>query len=150
MSLLTKHFRHITLVEPVAKFLRKAESDVARTNVTVRAIECGAQDWQIDEDFDCIWLQWVFMFLTDKDIVSLLRRCKQHLRPNGIVVVKDNVILSRRKSDAVWFPDDHSLSRTVVHVRDLIARSGLRLHFSAEQTNWASQFIPLYCFVLKA
>jgi protein N-terminal methyltransferase len=150
MSILTKHFRHITLVEPVAKFLRKAEADVAQTGVTVRAIECGAQDWQIDEDFDCIWLQWVLMFLTDEDAVSLLMRCKQHLRPNGIVVVKDNMIQSRRKSDAVWFPNDHSLSRTVFHVRDLIGRSGLRVDYNREQTSWNDEFIPLYCFVLKA
>jgi protein N-terminal methyltransferase len=150
ISILSKHFRHITLVEPVAKFLRKAEAEVARTGVSVRAIECGAQDWQIDEDFDCIWLQWVCMFLTDEDVIDLLRRCRQHLRPNGIVVLKDNMILSRNRSEAIWYPHDHSISRSVFHVKDLIIQSGLKVHSNKQQTVWNNDFIPLYCFVLTA
>jgi protein N-terminal methyltransferase len=147
--LLSDFFKNITLIEPIRKFLAKAEVDVAASGATVRAINVAAQDWQVDDDYDLIWIQWSTQFLTDDSFVSLLKQCSQHLKPNGIVVVKDNMVISEKRSDAVWNPNEHTISRTVPHARELIRQTGLKIDFDEAQADWFDNFIPLYLFVLK-
>jgi protein N-terminal methyltransferase len=147
--LLSKYFRRIDLVEPVAEFAAKAEADLRRAGIDARKHVCGAQDWHCDDDFDCFWLQWTLMFLTDDDCVALLRRCAAHLRPNGIIVVKENVVLSREKADALWWELDHSFSRALGHVCDLCVAAGLRIDFSEQQPDWDEELLPVQCLVLK-
>ena len=42
------------------------------------------------DTYHLIWAQWVLGHLTDSDVVALLTRCRQALRPGGAIVVKDN------------------------------------------------------------
>jgi protein N-terminal methyltransferase len=150
VSLLCRYFGRITLVEPVARFLAQAAATVAERGVEVRTCECGAQDWEIDEDFDCFWLQWVLLFLTDVDCVRFLRKCKERLRLGGIIFVKENLALSPDTDCALWCPDDHSLSRTREQLAELIAAAELVVDFEGEQLDWDQTMLPLYCYVLKA
>ena len=41
--------------------------------------------------YDCIWLQWFLMYLTDDDLVEMLQRCAKNLKEDGIIVIKENV-----------------------------------------------------------
>jgi protein N-terminal methyltransferase len=149
IHVLSHFFRRIHLVEPVEKFIAKAESDLSAMGVEVQKYNCGAQDWAIEATYDCIWIQWVLMFLTDDDAVALLTKCKDHLCENGLIVVKENTILSNDRRDAVWCPSDHSFSRTLPHMRNLFLRAGLKVDFAKEQPNWSADLVPLYCWVLK-
>jgi protein N-terminal methyltransferase len=147
--LLSDFFQNITLIEPIQKFLAKAEVDVTASGATVRTINVAAQDWKVDDDYDLIWFQWSTMFLTDDDFLSLLRQCSQHLKPNGIVLIKDNIVISDKRDDAIWNPDEHAIARTVPHVRELVQKSGLRIDYEEANPDWFENFIPLYVFVLK-
>jgi protein N-terminal methyltransferase len=149
VHLLAAHFRRIDLVDPVAKFVAVAEAALSAAGVSVRAFVCGAQDWAIADRYDCFWVQWVLMFLTDDDCVALLARCRAHLSGAGIVVVKENVVLSADRGHALWSPRDHSLARTLPHLRELFARAALRVAFAQPQPDWSPEMLPVYCFVLR-
>jgi cyclopropane fatty-acyl-phospholipid synthase-like methyltransferase len=83
------------------------------------------------------------MFLTDEGSVALLKRCKEHLKKGGIVLLKDIIVLSENRRPAVWCVQNRSFSRTVFHLSELIAWASLKVHFRGEQ------LIPLSCFVLQ-
>ena len=42
--------------------------------------------------YDVIWIQWCIGCLTDDDLVAFLGRCRDALAPDGLIVIKDNVI----------------------------------------------------------
>jgi hypothetical protein len=54
LARLSHYFRRITLVEPVDKFIDKAEADLKSCGIQVRKFNYRALDWEIDEDYDCI------------------------------------------------------------------------------------------------
>jgi hypothetical protein len=54
LARLSRYFRRLTLVETVDKFIDKAEADLKSYEIDVRKFNCGAQDWEIDADYDCI------------------------------------------------------------------------------------------------
>jgi protein N-terminal methyltransferase len=147
--LLSKYFKRIDLVDPVEKFVSQAATELTALGIDARPHVCGAQDWYFEENFDCFWLQWVLMFLTDDDCLALLQRCKEHLNPNGMIVVKENTMLSPNREDALWWAEDHSFARTLQHICDLCVQAGLRIDFSEQQPNWDPGLIPVYCLVLK-
>jgi protein N-terminal methyltransferase len=121
----------------------------ASLGVDARNHACGAQDWQFDENFNCFWLQWVLMFLTDSDCLALLRRCRAHLNPNGIIVVKESTVISANREDALFWCEDHSFSRTLTHLCDLCTEAGLQIDFCEPQPDWDAELIPVHCLVLK-
>ena len=40
---------------------------------------CGFQDFKFEHKYDCIWLEWFLMYLTDNDLIDSLMRCKNNL-----------------------------------------------------------------------
>lgn len=51
----------------------------------------GLQDFEFEEKYDVIWIQWVIGHLHDDDLLIFLNKCKQALAPNGLLCIKDNV-----------------------------------------------------------
>jgi protein N-terminal methyltransferase len=147
--LLSDFCARITLIDPVPKFLAKATADLASSGATVRTIQTAAEDWEVDEDYDLVWFQWSVGFLTDDDFVLLLRQVGDRLRPNGMIVIKDNIVVSDKRADAVWKPEQHAIARTLPHARELIARAGLKIDHEAAQPGYPEDLVPLYVFVLK-
>ena len=154
IELLSKHFQSITLVEPINEFIKKAEFDLSQLNPTlsIDSFCGGAQDWKITKEYDCIWVQWVIMFLRDEDAISFLKRCKKHLKPNGFIAIKDNFSLSEKSASrnlAFYFPDDNSFSRTYQHYVSLVQESGLEIVETYLQPNWPEDILPVYLFICK-
>ena len=40
--------------------------------------------------YDVIWVQWVVGHLTDDDFVAFFQRCRKGLKPDGVIVLKEN------------------------------------------------------------
>ncbi|CAJ1415886.1 unnamed protein product [Effrenium voratum] len=80
---------------------------------------------------------WVLLYLTDADLVAVLRRLRKALRPGGCLVVKENVLLNRLVHER-----DSSLTRTDGHFRRLFAEAQLTLRCSAAQEPWPSELLP--------
>eukprot|EP00438_Fugacium_kawagutii_P021470 Skav234979 [mRNA] locus=scaffold122:148698:149978:+ [translate_table: standard] len=44
--------------------------------------------------YDLIWVQWVLLYLTDADLRATLKRLQEALRPNGLLIIKENCLLN--------------------------------------------------------
>lgn len=151
LHVFSKYFKEIHLVEPVKKFTDVAVKELSKT-VKVKAFNMCAQDLVLDDDvlYDCIWIQWTLMYLTDDDCVKLLINCKKHLAKNGFIFVKENMLIDEETQEyAQWAPHDHSLCRSKYLVKKIIEKTGLKIIEEENQPNWKKELIPLYLFVLE-
>ena len=82
--------------------------------------------------YDLIWCQWVLQYLTDADVVELLRGLGLALRPMGVLVVKENRPCTAYVAPTVFLLDTpdgehrrYDITRPDAHHRLLFERAGL-------------------------
>lgn len=78
-------------------------------------------DDETESKFDVVWCQWCLGHLSDADLVSFFRRCRDALRDpqESVVVVKENLCKDGEGGEAprmVFDESDSSLTRCVVFV----------------------------------
>ena len=77
-------------MEQNPNFVAKAKEYIASNNVK-NYFCAGMQDFNFDNNqYDVIWIQWASSHLTDKDFVTFMKKCQAALKPNGIIMVKEN------------------------------------------------------------
>ena len=83
----------------------------------------GFQDFKFEHKYDLIWAQWLFMYLTDDDLIKALKDCMANLTiseetgQSGLIIVKDNV-----KDTGVTMHldrEDNSVTRSIEHYNAL-------------------------------
>jgi protein N-terminal methyltransferase len=148
IGFLANFVAHISLVEPISKFVHKAADGLRAMGIDVSVYCCGAEAWNISEFYDCFWLQWVLMFLTDDDAVRFLLLCKAHIRNNGFLIVKENLTTDDEGSQSLWWPADNSIARTPDQERQLFAAAGLRIEVEDRQAPWPEDLLPVLMFAL--
>ena len=100
------------------KFLGEEDSKrIAKFHV------CGLQNFYPEiNKYDLIWIQWVLGYLKDNDLVDFFKRCKLALKPNGVIVLKENVSVSEPE----WDEADSSWTRprqaylNLIHKADMV------------------------------
>lgn len=100
----------VDIVEPCAKF-----TENIRSHEGVRKIyNVGLEEWQPDTGarYDLIWAQWCLCQITDDQIVQYLKICKNVLKEEGVMVIKEN--LSEGEEDE-FHEVDHTVMRLVSH-----------------------------------
>ncbi|XP_048831952.1 N-terminal Xaa-Pro-Lys N-methyltransferase 2 isoform X1 [Brienomyrus brachyistius] len=95
--------------------------------------------------YDVIWMQWVACHLTDNDLMKFLIRCKASLRPDGIIVIKDNMARQGCKLD----PIDSSLIRHLDIVKAIILKAGLEILGVEKQQGFPEQIVPVWMIAMK-
>lgn len=83
--------------------------------------------------------------LTDNDLMKFLIRCKASLRPNGIIVIKDNMARQGCKLD----PIDSSLIRHLDIVKAIILKAGLEILGVEKQQGFPEQIVPVWMIAMK-
>lgn len=112
------------------------------------------QDFAPEEGtYDLIWAQWVIGHLHDADFVRFLRRCAAGLRkPHGVIVLKDNVLLSPTAAERecgaepmtfAWDREDSSMTRHLEYVKLLVALAGLQIIQQQRQTDFPEDLYPV-------
>jgi protein N-terminal methyltransferase len=150
VNVLSDFYHRIDLVDPIERFVLKAEEELTGIGIEVNKYIVGAQDWTPEKNYDAYWCQWVATYLIDDDLVSFLQRCKQHLNKNGVVFVKDNIVLSEDQNEAVYSPGEHYTTRTITHFRDLFQQAGFQVDLAHLQPDWPETERQAIClFVLK-
>ncbi|UZJ56579.1 hypothetical protein CBS101457_005899 [Exobasidium rhododendri] len=118
--------------------------------------------------YDVIWCQWCLQHLSDKDLVSFLKKSKACLVEadstistksqkkgavldgSGIIVVKENVL--RDESDGtekVWYDDeDHSITRTSNAYERVFAEAGLLVVKTQLQLGLPAELFPVRIWCL--
>ena len=66
-------FNEVDLVEPAITQLVKAKENVPKIR---KFYLNGLQDFQYERKYDCIWVQWCLMYLTDTDLHDFLVRSR--------------------------------------------------------------------------
>ncbi|KAI1882356.1 hypothetical protein AGOR_G00249840 [Albula goreensis] len=145
--LLLPLFRTVDLVDVTQEFLDKARPYLGEEAKRVgNFFCCGLQDFQPQPDrYDVIWIQWVIGHLTDDDLVEFLRRCRGGLRPDGLIVMKDNVAYEGVILDEV----DSSVCRELPLVRELVRRAGLQIIYEERQENFPEEIYQVHTLALR-
>ncbi|XP_039085432.1 N-terminal Xaa-Pro-Lys N-methyltransferase 1 isoform X2 [Hyaena hyaena] len=135
------------MVDVTEDFLVKAKTYLGEEGKRVRNYFCcGLQDFSPEPDsYDVIWIQWVIGHLTDQHLAAFLRRCKQGLRPNGIIVIKDNMAQEGVVLDDV----DSSVCRGLEVVHGIIRSAGLSLLAQERQENLPDEIYHVYSLALR-
>ncbi len=99
--------------------------------------------------YDCIWVQWVVIYLTDVDFVAFLRRCAKGLRPGGLIVVKENVLGDRSPQAFLLDEEDSSLTRNKPYMKHIFKEAGLSVFLEAKQETWQRGMLPVMMYALE-
>lgn len=83
--------------------------------------------------------------LTDQHLAEFLRRCQRGLRPNGIIVIKDNMAQEGVILDDV----DSSVCRDLEVVHRIIRSAGLSLLAQERQENLPDEIYHVYSLALR-
>lgn len=90
------------------------------------------QDFVYSRKYDCVWIQWCALYLTDQDLLKFLVYTRDNLQTSeevgkdgfpksGLVFVKENVNMGRFVLDR----DDNSITRTPQQLEALFEKAGL-------------------------
>ncbi|XP_030631593.1 N-terminal Xaa-Pro-Lys N-methyltransferase 1 isoform X2 [Chanos chanos] len=145
--LLLPLFRTVDLVDVTQEFLDKAKTYLGEEAKRVgNYFCCGLQDFHPQAGrYDVIWIQWVIGHLTDDHLVEFLRRCRSSLRPDGLIVIKDNVSYEGVVPDHV----DSSMCRDLPLLRQIVARAGLTILCEEQQQNFPEEIYQVHTLALR-
>ncbi|XP_045471270.1 N-terminal Xaa-Pro-Lys N-methyltransferase 1-B-like [Harmonia axyridis] len=147
--LLIDSFNKVDLVEQNGNFLNKAKAYIgSQADEKIGNLySTGLQSFEPDErKYDVIWMQWVLGHLTDPDLMICLSKCKKALRPNGVIVVKENITSSGSEE---WDKNDSSFTRPMHLLKQIFKFSGLHCCKQLKQQDFPKSLYPVYMFVLK-
>ena len=89
---------------------------------------CRTEEAPSSSSRGVIWAQWCVGHLTDSHFLRFLQRCRTALKPNGILVIKDNCGESSSTDDCFEVDDgDRSICRGRAYLEALLALSGAEL-----------------------
>merc|ERR1719341_713560 len=142
LGVLQPLFKHVDLMEPNTKMLEEA-----RRSCRLRdTFSTPLQHFSPTGPYDLIWNQWCLLYLTDEHLMEYLKRCKKALRQNGVIIVKENVVIG--DSGFVIDNEDNSITRNDTHYREIFDRVGLNITMAMRQTIWPSQLYPVMMYLL--
>ncbi|MDR3548581.1 MAG: methyltransferase domain-containing protein [Candidatus Pacebacteria bacterium] len=143
-ELLTKFFDIVDIVDQAPNLIEKAKTSIGSPRMRNFFVS-GLQDFAFAEKYDCIWIQWVLMNLTDDDMVKFLARCKESLAPGGLICAKEN-------EKAVGFivdKEDYSITRSKAMHMKIFEAAGLKIVDSVEQPEFPPELIPVMLYALQ-
>ncbi|XP_030063129.1 N-terminal Xaa-Pro-Lys N-methyltransferase 2 [Microcaecilia unicolor] len=140
-------FSNIELVDMMEPFLEEAQSYLEEEADRVERLYCyRLQDFSpAIGKYDVIWIQWVAGYLTDKNLLEFLIRCKFGLRDNGIIVLKDNVAREGCMLDIL----DSSVTRDLHILHSIIEKSGLRILCEEKQEGFPEFCVPVWMIAMQ-
>lgn len=146
-NLLIKHFDKVDLVEQNSKFIEAAKKFLNCENHVGDFFVCGLQSFTPKHNFyDVIWCQWVLGHLTDNHLVDFLIRCKNGLKKNGFIIVKENV----SSGDLIVDEQDSSITRSSNVYLKLFKEADLNIIKQSKQANFPKQLMCVKLFALQS
>jgi len=146
--LLAKHFSAVDLVEQNKIFLEKAKENLKNCVHKIDKLYCcGLQNFLPEKSYyDVIWCQWVLGHLTDAHLVQFFERCLDGLKPNGVLVVKENLTSS---DEVEKDEEDSSVTRPENLLKQLFERAGMEIIRELNQQKMPQGLYPVKMFALR-
>lgn len=140
----------VDIVEPVGKFAEEAHRRLGADERLGDVYVVGLESWVPTKKYDLVWNQWCVGYLTDEQLVGHLRRCKEALTEQGIVVVKENLSTVIEREDT-FDEVDGGVTRTDEKFRSLFKEAGLDLLKSEEQIGFPKRLglMPVRLYALR-
>ncbi|XP_075038839.1 N-terminal Xaa-Pro-Lys N-methyltransferase 2 [Mixophyes fleayi] len=140
-------FNNIELVDMTEPFLEEAQSYLEEEADRVETLFCYClQDFTpTARKYDVIWMQWVSGHLTDKDLLVFLLRCKNALKDNGVIILKDNVA----RQGCVLDPNDSSIIRDIHILRNIIQKTGMSILAEERQKGFPDLCVPIWMIAIQ-
>ncbi|XP_018420215.1 PREDICTED: alpha N-terminal protein methyltransferase 1B [Nanorana parkeri] len=140
-------FNNIELVDMTEPFLEEAQNYLEEEADKVETLYCYClQDFiPTPKKYDVIWMQWVSGHLTDRDLLITLLRCKNALKENGVIIIKDNVARQGCRLD----PDDSSVIRDINVLRNIIERAGMSILAVERQRGFPELCVPIWMIAIQ-
>ncbi len=85
--------------------------------------------------------------LHDLDCVRFFRRCAEGLTPNGLIVLKDNVLLDNALT-FLWDRSDSSVARHKRYMKLLLSLAGLQVIQEVQQTDFPEELFPVMMWAI--
>ena len=77
------------VMDQCEKYIEKAK-EILKDKKIGHFYTKGMQEFEFEEKYDCVWIQWVISHLTDEHAVQFLVKAKQALTPSGFIILKEN------------------------------------------------------------
>lgn len=153
-GVLLRAVENVHLVEVSEHLLGQARTQLAAHGARVEYEQASLREFAPTADsYNLVWAQWVLGHLTDTDVVGLLSRCRAALRPDGIVVVKDNTAAPSDCDQGggryLLDIENAAVIRTHAHFRSIFKLAGLRLVRSEVQQNFPEDLHPVRMYFLS-
>lgn len=148
--LLSNFFKKVDLVEGNRKLLMAAPDFVAHACLGA-LFTTPLQDLTPKPDtYDCVWTQFVIIYLTDDDFVQFLQRCTRSLKQGGVLVIKENILMDNSKVEFEVDCDDSSVTRSDTYLRAIFSRAGLSIVAEQRQSPWPDEMYPVHMYALRS
>ncbi|KAM3138475.1 Alpha N-terminal protein methyltransferase 1B [Paramecium bursaria] len=138
---LSKHFKEIHLVDRNQDYLNKAQESLKMRSNDFKILTQFNPEFQ----YDCIWIQWVSIYLQDDDFINLLKRLQ--MKNRGLIFLKENVLFDDIQTKQIDL-QDFQITRSRQHYRELIKQSGLRIIGEMEQVGIPQEIYPIRMFCM--
>jgi protein N-terminal methyltransferase len=112
-----------------------------------KSYNVGFQEMKFEYCYDCIWIQWVLSQMPFDTCIKVLAETKKHLTPNGIIVVKENII--DNEYEAEFDELDASLIRDDATILEMVRQAGLKIVLNERQGNFPKDISDLIILVLQ-
>uniref|UniRef100_A0A7S0YQQ1 Alpha N-terminal protein methyltransferase 1 n=1 Tax=Polytomella parva TaxID=51329 RepID=A0A7S0YQQ1_9CHLO len=156
-ELLLQLFQEVDLLEPSAHLLDSARTNLIDNRSRIKAparnravhFFCeGLQEHDFSQHpgrYHCIWIQWCLLYLTDDDVMTLMKQSKVGLAEEGIIFVKENIC----KEGFVVDNDDSSLTRSNEYMLKLFERANMQVLYNIKQRNFPKELFEVRMYVLR-
>lgn len=105
----------------------------------------GLQQFDFQERYDCVWVQWVFSQLNDEDAVTFLKKAKASLNEGGVIILKEN----HCSVGFVVDKEDCSVTRSGDLFKEIFARAGLKIVKEEMQMDWPKDLFTIRMYALE-
>jgi protein N-terminal methyltransferase len=142
---LINFYDKIDLFEQEDNFINKMKDKFFNNNQIGLIEKNTLQNFKFDCNYDLIWIQWCLENLNKNDIVSFLLKCKNNLNQNGIIIIKENCLLRKKK----FLANDLSIQRNEKFYLSIFKKCKFKIIKKGKNENWPKEFIPLNYFILS-
>ena len=157
---LVNFFKEIELVEQEEKFVNKAKELLSSNPKVIGYYNKPLEQFDFNNKtnyYDLIWIQWCLENLEDDDLDSFIKKCYNALNDNGIIIVKENILIEDDESEdnnikdnnKVYSKEDISRQREDSSYIELFTKNGFSLFRHFPNPNWPDGLMPLIIYVLK-
>lgn len=128
INLLRYYFKEIHLLEPVTSLIEKSKENLSKYDNKFVYINTGLENFNFNEKYDLIWIQWVLGYLNDDDLTSFLLKCKNNLSENGLIIIKENIASDNFYADL----EENNIIRSDNHFKYILKNNNLNLNILEE------------------